>query len=418
MGQRFTFDGSIMQSLVYDNVQELNGKFREFPSGLDVMAVLGSGPALATLQAHGDTAYPNYSKTLAELQQAANQQTESDWLSRAYDSWLYAFMPVLASKDSSYPPFMQSAAWNYRELNTALGSWAELKHDTALYSKRPEGRGGGGPPSSPTPPAYVDPNPQVFYRLAYLVASIQEGLSNRGMDYSWGTYGLDSFGEKLKVLGDIAVKELSGVDLNEDDYWAIRSCIDPVECEKLMNETSGDALPMPPVPIVAAVAGARDQVLEVATGKLNRIYVVVPLNGKLQVAQGGIYSYYEFLQSRSNVLTDQQWQSQVENNAVQLPDWSGKFMLPGGNITNWIAFNIGDVYIINAAGDNLNLRETASTKANVVDVLKKGDFITILGGPVQADQHTWWHVKGFFTGTTGWVVENQAWYERAWGQSP
>ena len=76
---------------------------------------------------------------------------------------------------------MGTEAWAYKDLNSALGSWAELKHDTALYTKMPESAGGGGPPSSGPAPGYIEANPEVFYRLAYVAETIAAGLTERGM---------------------------------------------------------------------------------------------------------------------------------------------------------------------------------------------------------------------------------------------
>jgi hypothetical protein len=48
-----------------------------------------------------------------------------------------------------------------------------------------------------------------------------------------------------------------------------------------------------------------DAILEAATGAVDRIFVLIPgSDAKLQLAQGGVYSYYEFLQPRAGRLTD------------------------------------------------------------------------------------------------------------------
>jgi hypothetical protein len=69
---------------------------------------------------------------------------------------------------------MRSTAWQDKQLNTALGSWAELKHDTILYAKQAYGGlGGCGQPQPPSPaaaPAYVEPVPEVFARVAALAS--------------------------------------------------------------------------------------------------------------------------------------------------------------------------------------------------------------------------------------------------------
>ena len=45
------------------------------------------------------------------------------------------------------PYFMQTPQWQKKILNTALASWAELKHDAILYAKQPmlAECGDGGP---------------------------------------------------------------------------------------------------------------------------------------------------------------------------------------------------------------------------------------------------------------------------------
>jgi hypothetical protein len=292
MGQRFTLDGLILQSMVFDKVGTQE-KPRRLPSGLDVMATFGSPAALQALQQAGETEYANYLSQLEKMQSAVQAQPEEEWLARFSSGWLYAFLPQVAIKGDSYPPILRSAAWSAKELNSALGSWAELKHDTVLYTKMPEFMGGGGPPSSGPAPAYVEPNPDVFYRLAYLAQNLAEGLKTRRLDAGSGdeqdsesvplerqVSAMRALGEQFSKLGSIAARELQGQTPGEDDRYLITSCLGLIEC----NEAT---LPeKPPVPVVAAVAGAENVVLEVAVGGVDRIYVVVPLDGRAVCGAG------------------------------------------------------------------------------------------------------------------------------------
>ncbi len=52
----------------------------------------------------------------------------------------------LLLKGGAYPPFMQTQAWTRKDLQTSLGSWTELKHDTILYAKQVMAEMGGGLP--------------------------------------------------------------------------------------------------------------------------------------------------------------------------------------------------------------------------------------------------------------------------------
>lgn len=424
MGQRFTFDASIFQNLIYDKVGTQDNQ-RKLPSGLDVMAVFGSEAAQVASKEAGAYSYANYETQLQKLQQAAADQPEAQWLSRFYTGWLYSFFPQVAPKQGEvYPRHMRTPAWGYKELNSALGSWTELKHDTVLYAKMPEFMGGGGPPSSGPAPAYVEANPEVFYRLAYISKQLGTGLAMRA-PVTYGSYedrsslGLDRtmtslefLGDHFQALGDIAVKQMAGLTIEENELWTIYDCMGVVEC-------TPTAYPDPlPVPLVAAVSGAENQVLEAGVGYLDRIYVVVPINGKLQIAQGGVFSYYEFTQPRSERLTDQEWQQRLASNAPARPEWTKNFLIPGGEARDVLAFRIGDWYIITAEGGNppLNVRAGPAKSEKVVSKLNQGTYVLITDGPREQSGQRWWKIKAEFEGVEGWVLEDPAWYERAHGQ--
>ena len=75
--------------------------------------------------------------------------TVPEWTETLNNAWLYSFFPLLEPVGEGYPEFMRSTSWLDKQLNTALGSWAELKHDTILYAKQVYAEMGGGPPPPP-----------------------------------------------------------------------------------------------------------------------------------------------------------------------------------------------------------------------------------------------------------------------------
>jgi hypothetical protein len=64
-------------------------------------------------------------------------------------------------------------------------------------------------------------------------------------------------------------------------------------------------------------------VLEVATGRFDRIFVLVPDDsGRFQVAAGGVYSYYEFTSPPGERLTDGEWRAMLDaGTAPARPSW-------------------------------------------------------------------------------------------------
>ncbi|MBA4385852.1 MAG: hypothetical protein C0410_14030 [Anaerolinea sp.] len=430
MGQRFTMDGLIFQNLIFDKVkQNAEGQRRDIPSGLDVMAAFGSAPALQELEAVGANNFQNYPEQMAKMQTNVQSQPEHQWLSRFYDGWLYSFIPVLKEKKSAYPVVMQTNTWAFREMNSVLGSWAELKHDTILYTKMPEGAGGGGPPRSNPAPSYVEPNPQAFYRLAYIARVLAADLEIRLMNYSedapsegssvpmWMQIrGMNDLADSFSTFGDIAAKELSGVTISEEENWVITDCLGVVEC---MSQESASNIPkseMPKPPVIAAVSGAGDNVLEVGVGYVDRIYVVVPLENTLEIAQGGVFSYYEFSQPRDQRLTDDEWRAKLaDGSAPPLPSWAKNFVFMGGTPTQSLVFRKNDVYIINQAGDKLNMRSEPSVSGKILSQLTTDDYVEIIDGPMLADGFTWWKIKTWAQQEIeGWVVENPEWFVRSY----
>lgn len=426
MGQRFTLDGLIFQQLISDKVEK-----RFFPMGLDIAAAFGSQAATAALEDAGQMDYANYEQQLDATRRLLLNLPTDFWTKRFYNNWLYAFQSQVSNRSDTFPAYMTSQAWGLKEVNSLLGSWTELKHDTILYSKMPEGLGGGGPPTSPPTPSYVEPNPDVFARLAYAARNLQQGLafylddwSNRGwysspFDDQPGTQEymahLERLADHLDAFSQIAVKELRGESISEDDNYQILSCLELKDC-LTSPYYSPDFLKQDPIPLVASVAGYENEVLEAAIGQLNRIYVAVSIQGQLQIAQGGIFTYFEFKQPRSERLTDQAWREKLVSDPPAAPPWYAGLVLAGGSLTTVLAFRIGDVYVLTEAGANppLNLRAEPSKSAAVIAKLDQDAYLEIIAGPSVEGNDTWWQVKNLNDNQEGWVLENQDWYARSY----
>ena len=118
---------------------------------------------------------------MAKVKTEISALGSDSWTQNLYWSWLYSFQPLIAPKDSSYPPFMQTQAWTRKDLQTALGSWTELKHDTILYAKQVMAEMGGGGEATEPPHGYVEPNPEAYARLLALAQMTYDGLQARNL---------------------------------------------------------------------------------------------------------------------------------------------------------------------------------------------------------------------------------------------
>jgi hypothetical protein len=147
-------------------------------------------------------------------------QTDA-WTQNLYYSWLFSFQPLISIKDNRFPPFMRSQSWTRKELQTALGSWTELKHDTLLYAKQVMAEMGGGAPDQP-PHGYVEPNPEAYARLRALAMMTKSGLSSRTLLSETTGGNLDNLIDLLAFLQNISEKELAGQPITDEEYWKIQ----------------------------------------------------------------------------------------------------------------------------------------------------------------------------------------------------
>jgi hypothetical protein len=334
MGQRFTIDASVFQRLID---REVPG--RMMPKGLDIPAAFGSNEALNLLTQAGETKYKNYAENMTKMKSYISGLPTENWTQNLYWGWLYQLRPLLDEKGNGYPSFMQNAGWLRKDLNTFLGSWSELKHDTILYAKQVYaefGAGGDEPPPPPDDRGYVEPNPYVYARLASLLKMTNEGLEMRGLLTASMKDNLSKMEQLAMSLKTISEKELNNENLADADYELIRSY--GGQLEHLWLEINKDEpqykelgqrdfLDQNPAAIVADVAtDPNGQVLEEGTGKISEIYVVVPIDGKLRIAKGGVYSYYEFTWPMSDRLTDKKWRELLNSGqAPALPSWIDAF---------------------------------------------------------------------------------------------
>ena len=344
MGQRFTIDASVFQRLVCREVGNKHDTMdcggavsdsRMLPMGLDITAAFGSAEALNILKEKGQTEYFKYSENMEKMRSYIKSLTKPIWTQNLYWSWLYSLLPLTETRENGYPTFMKNLAWIRKQLNTFLGSWAELKHDTILYAKQVYAElGAGGFDEEKDDRGYVEPEPTLFARLAAITKMTSDGLTSRNLI-------TNDTKETLKIMEDLclklktmAEKELKNETLTQEEYDFIRAYggnLEHLFMKALEDDCRGkdarQCLDENPAALVADVAtDPNGQVLEEAIGKISAIYVIVPVEGKLKIAKGGVFSYYEFPWPMDDRLTDSKWRTMINENKIpDLPDWTQTF---------------------------------------------------------------------------------------------
>ncbi|MBI3648817.1 MAG: DUF3160 domain-containing protein [Actinobacteria bacterium] len=314
MGTRFVIDSFIFDQLVYPNVGTPDQP-RLFPSPLDLATTFGSDFASGIQKQGGQSKYLHYDEQIQKMTGLVAARTQADWGASVYDAWLWALQPSWVAHGKAFPDFMRTKAWAAKAHQSAFGSFTELRHDTILYVKQSTAEGESPPPDL-TYRNWVEPDPVVYERLSAMASLMRHGLAQRKLLTPEQTALLSDTQELFDFFARIARDELAGKPISGDDNHRLLYIGD--ELEALWWRTS-DA-PGGNVPsaddddaVVADIARGGNDVLEVGTGRFDRIYVLVPdMQGRFEVAVGATFSYYEFQQPVSNRLADEQWRAMLD----------------------------------------------------------------------------------------------------------
>ncbi|MEI3214691.1 MAG: DUF3160 domain-containing protein [Lachnospiraceae bacterium] len=314
MGQRFSIDAMVMQKLIYSNVQSNSaGEKRMLPDVLDVPAALGSDVALNLLKENGVEDYPGYMENMEKLRGGINEADDSLWNASLYASWIQTLRPLLEKKGEGYPMFMQNEEWAKKNLECFAGSYTELKHDTVLYSKQVMAEMGGGMEEEPDDRGYVEPEPVVYERFASLAEQTAQGLKKYQMLSDADENNLVKLEELALRLQTISNKELQNETLTDEEYDLIRTYGGNIEhfwYDAMRANADSDTIFSEEYPAALVVDIATDpngSVLEAATGDPSQIIVAVQVDGKIKLASGSVYTFYQFEQPLNDRLTDTQW---------------------------------------------------------------------------------------------------------------
>ena len=253
-----------------------------------------------------------------------------------------------ASGGEALPYFMLTPAWQRKCLNTALASYAELKHDAILYAKQPFGAecGGGGPPE-PVIRGYVEPAIDFWRKAVALNDEFQRVLELYDLWTPKNSAPVGSVTELAKFLLACTEKELAGQPLSNadnDQIEIIGSTVEYISLELARGENqylmSWDDVQGPDrnMACVADVYTANmlnipdeeKAVIYEAVGPAYELYVIVEIQGQLWLTRGGVFSYREFEQPLSIPrLNDDEWQKKLEADPdYGTPAWMTPIIVP------------------------------------------------------------------------------------------
>lgn len=339
MPQRYVPDNEVLTN-TYDETPNSN---LPYPRGLHVMDAFGVEAASAII----DTTYQDakswadYTKVKTAIRQKFT--TFDDWDKTMYAKWMQGLV-TLQKNDKNYPGFMQTDVWKIKNLNSALASWAELKHDAILYAEQPMAAecGGGGLPT-PEVKGYIEPNLPFWRHLKEMLALNEKMLNDSGFLTDMLSERNEQLVSMVNFCIEVSEKELRGEKLTQEEYNQIRymgssmeyftlSVIDPTTDFYHWYDVKGADRSIAIVADVFTrnVLGCeKNGILYEATGNANSLYVLVNIEGETYLTRGATLSYYEFVRPLDTPrLTDEQWQDMLQNgSAPDVPQWVKPYFL-------------------------------------------------------------------------------------------
>ena len=348
MPQRYQPDAEVLQEMVDYDSQPTK---RATPKGLDVFAAMGVSAAEQLLMEEqrqrpltGEK--PEWKDFTSQLKKMKQRMTEIDWQETMATQWLNTLTVMNTEKAEGLPYFMVTPEWQLKDLNAALASWAELKHDAILYAKQPMGAecGGGGLPD-PVVKGYVEPNIGFWKKAIELLDNTAKLLKEQHMMTPKIALATERIGEEVHFLLAISEKELAGTTPTDEEFDLLQ-CVGAT-----LENISLDLIREPDqylmgwddvqgadrkVALVADVYTANadnnpeKSILFEAVGAADEIYVVVEMDGCLYLTRGAVLSYREFTQPLNMPrLTDEEWQQQLEKNPRKgVPEWMQRIIVP------------------------------------------------------------------------------------------
>ncbi len=319
--QRFTPDAYIFTNLTQgDEVAdaETGEKLPSMPTALMVPTAFGNEFAAKQLAEWEKTEAPESKKVLAKkmklLQDEFAGWDEEAWTKNNYVSWLYTLQSL---KDGGTPGLMTKTGTQAKNLNTFLGSYTELKHDTILYAKQSYAEmGGGGDCEIPAVPyGYVEPNLEFWQRLTSLVQKNRDWLAQSGLieEEDALTWRLDAYLEDLNFYQKVVKSQINSEKLTEDEYESLRTITAGID------GVLGPIFPVARLEDNARSALITDVATDIKTSQIlyeanaipdEIVLAVDDFNGR-RLVRGLTYSYREFTGPLTTRETDESWKAKV-----------------------------------------------------------------------------------------------------------
>jgi hypothetical protein len=319
IGQRFSADSYVFQSLTFDRVKDLTlseaeqrrwdairnrpspsgapapgllitlsmtkqkRRVRGMPRGLDFLMALGSKLARDELANSLDDRYAGYAEQSDKL------RSETPAMLKSNDGFASRYLLAVQNVLRDESPL---------SLNSGLGAWILLRYDLSAYTKQsytsiPKALAPRVPAPAKLPPIYVAPAASVFKELARAVETVAEQMESAAPAHATRLI------EALELLS----KRAGSGPLNEGEAGQIYSTL----FKQRNNRSSVVIIDVHSDPVSG-------EVLQEALGN-GRSSLFTAKDGKR--AMGVIFTCYEFRRPASRRMNDERWREELKSDGAK-----------------------------------------------------------------------------------------------------
>lgn len=358
LGQRFVLDSWALSKVVYDDIKWDDKKVtRRIPSAIDVaFNTLGNRHIVPELTqrmiSQGGRQFRdglNYQHNLAAVHNVIERQKATAWEGNLYTGWLGVLRELSQpTTDTKYPEVMRTRAWAMKTLNTQLGSWTQLRHDTVLYAKQSY----TGTAMCVYPAGYVEPLPTFWAKMEKMALRAAEVIERATIDdlvhrrKNGEIKFLRQFARQVSILKTIAEKELAQAELNMDETKFLKEVVQTLRQGSGQTKYGGwypqlfyngkedsgtadaivaDVHTDPPDGIVPDPGCILNQ----SVGNVDLLLLAVEYRGQWIMYGSGVLSHYEFETPNGMRLADNEWAKELyAGHAPPRPAWTQSYLAP------------------------------------------------------------------------------------------
>ncbi len=316
-GQRFTWDARVLDRFTREAPLEMPS----LPTALMIPAAFGDAYAEKIVReqlAENPTYTKNFNERLPAVRQELEAVTDEGWFSSMAAKQLHVISTLAKPRGETFPAFMKSEAFAAKNLESQLGSYTQLKHDTVLYAKQNYAESGEGGTADKLPPVakgLVQPDLTFWREMERFTRFAADGFARHQLfpDAAEEFSRFQVFATQIASLRKIAEKQAAGADLTDPEWETIRT-VDFHEMTRPLSSydepKAGDGMNALVTDISTdAVSG------NILFQALGRPFVMLALiggkDGERMVA-GLAYRHHEFAAPLSEGrMTDEQWRAQI-----------------------------------------------------------------------------------------------------------